>query len=148
MADNKIDVSNKIWEQMCAILYIKNSDKTKYGSLWKGLNTQNSLSNNQYPKMITEANKVLNRHICDSNESKSNKKKEKSNNNNNKVKMENEEEDKLGLLFAQMEGRCWCYRKAGHKSPSCRFKDKPKEEWAMNKAGQSHIQKTIDTKMS
>jgi hypothetical protein len=30
--------------------------------------------------------------------------------------------------------------KLGHKSPSCREKNKPKEEWAINKAQQSHAQ--------
>jgi hypothetical protein len=34
-----------------------------------------------------------------------------------------------------------CYGKGGHKSPQCKFKSKPKEEWAINKAkkeDQSH----------
>ena len=39
-----------------------------------------------------------------------------------------------------MEGKCYCCGKAGHKSPSCRDKDKPKAEWAINKAQQSYAQ--------
>jgi hypothetical protein len=33
-----------------------------------------------------------------------------------------------------MEGKCYCCRKTGHKSPTCHLKDKvPEEEWAINK---------------
>ena len=39
-----------------------------------------------------------------------------------------------------MEGKCYCCGKAGHKSPACRFRNKPKEEWAINKSQQSHVQ--------
>lgn len=46
--------------------------------------------------------------------------------------MDGEETPKLS--FAQMEGKCYCCGKAGNKSPKCRFKDKPKDEWAINKA--------------
>ena len=36
--------------------------------------------------------------------------------------------------FAQMEGKCYCCRKGCHKSPQCHHKNRPKEEWAINKA--------------
>ena len=39
-----------------------------------------------------------------------------------------------------MDGKCYCCGKAGHKSPQCEFKDKPKNEWAINKKEQSHAQ--------
>lgn len=32
-----------------------------------------------------------------------------------------------------MEGRCYCCGKKGHMSNKCKFKDKPKAEWSMNK---------------
>jgi hypothetical protein len=40
-----------------------------------------------------------------------------------------------------MEGKCYCCGKAGHKSTSSCLKDRPKEEWAINKAKkeQSHV---------
>jgi hypothetical protein len=49
----------KIFESFLAFLYLENADRTKYGSLLTGLNTQQSLGNNQYPKSVTEANNVL-----------------------------------------------------------------------------------------
>jgi hypothetical protein len=33
-----------------------------------------------------------------------------------------------------MEGKCYCCGKPGHKLPDCRHKNKPKNEWAINKA--------------
>jgi hypothetical protein len=38
---------------------MENGDKVKYGTLLSGLQTQISLGNNQYPKTLVEANKVL-----------------------------------------------------------------------------------------
>ena len=57
--------TNKSWMQFLAFLYLDNSDKTKYGSLMTGLQTQQSLKNNQYPETITEANNVLSNHRFD-----------------------------------------------------------------------------------
>ena len=51
-----------------------------------------------------------------------------------------DEEEEVNLSFAQMEGKCYGCGKAGHKSPSCREKSKTKEQWAINKAQQSHAQ--------
>jgi hypothetical protein len=46
-----------------------------------------------------------------------------------------QEQDKIpSLSFAQMEGKCYCCGKAGHKLPVCCHKGKPKDEWAINKA--------------
>jgi hypothetical protein len=52
------------------------------------------------------------------------------------------------MSFAQMEGRCYCCGKGGHKSPQCRHKDRPKDEWVINKAQQaeqSHAQAASST---
>jgi hypothetical protein len=71
------------------------------------------------------------------------------NKNNNKHQNKNQkqesEPEKINLSFAQMEGKCYCCRKPGHKSPQCRFKDKPKSEWAIHKISQSHAQASKQT---
>jgi hypothetical protein len=53
------------FNQFQAYMYLKNSDKTKYGSLLKGLETQQSLKNSQYPKTLVEATNVLSNHRFD-----------------------------------------------------------------------------------
>jgi len=39
-------------------------------------------------------------------------------------------ENATKLTFAQMEGKCYCCEKGGQ----CRYKSRPKEEWAINNA--------------
>jgi hypothetical protein len=53
------------------------------------------------------------------------------------------EQQKVTLSFAQMEGKCYCCEKAGHKSPQFCFKDKPKAEWGINKVQQTHAQASM-----
>ncbi len=125
---------------MFAFLYLENSDQDKYGSIIKNLNSQKSLGNDQYPKTVVEANNVLSNHKFDINKArKPEKHHPKVNNNKNKEKQEDEEES-TPLSFAQMEGRCFCCGKLGHKSPDCKLKDKtPRDEWAIHKS-QQHLQ--------
>jgi hypothetical protein len=130
----------KAFQQFLAFMYIDNSDKSKYGSLTTGLQTQQSLGNNQYPKTITEANNVLSSHRFDNVGKKSSEKPERSEKTKeNEGNTKNEETPEMS--FAMMEGKCYCCGKAGHKSTTCRLKDRPKEEWAINKAKkeQSHV---------
>ena len=58
-------------------------------------------------------------------------------------------EQTLELLFAQLEGKCYCCGKPGHSSEKCFKRDTiPKDDWAINKAiandkeqkEQSHVQ--------
>jgi len=45
------------------------------------------------------------------------------------------------LSFAQLEGKCYCCGKPGHKSPDCNKKDNiPKLEWTINKSQQQFVQ--------
>ena len=133
---NKI-LEDQAFEQLLAYMYLENADQTKYGSILSGLSTQQSLGNDQYPKMITEANNVLSNHRFDFSKRENFKNYTKI---PTKVARRDQDQDKINLSFAQMEGKCYCCGKPGHKSPQCRFKDKPKHEWAINKVQQSHAQ--------
>jgi hypothetical protein len=119
-------------EQSLAYIYLENSDRKKYGSVLNNLNSQKSLGNDQYPKTLIESNNVLGSHRFDKNHrntGQSKKDKESS------PKEPNQENDTIPpLSFAQMEGKCYCCGKPGHKSPTCRHKSKPRDEWAINKA--------------
>jgi hypothetical protein len=136
-------LQEQTFNQFLAYLYLDNADKAKYGSILTGLNTQQSLGNNQYPKSVTEANNVLSNHRFDVTSKTSGKTKAQGDGNKNKDSNDDGKDDEeVNLSFAQLEGKCYCCGKAGHKSPSCRDKNKPKEEWAINKAQQSHAQAT------
>jgi Reverse transcriptase (RNA-dependent DNA polymerase) len=126
------------FQQFLAFTYLDNSDKAKYGSLFTGLQTQQSLGNNQYPRTITEANNVLSSHRFDNPGKKTQEKPEKT----KEGGTNNKKEEMPEMSFAMLEGKCYCCGKGGHKSPACRYKDRPKEEWAINKAKvkeQSHV---------
>jgi hypothetical protein len=120
-----------------AYLYLKNANKDKYGSLLDGLNTQQSLNNNQYLATITDANNVLSNHHFDNNKSNKTKKTDKKLKSENNVK---KDEQEVPLSFAQLKGKCYCCGKPGHRLPQCCKKDlKPCEEWFIHKA-KSHMQ--------
>jgi hypothetical protein len=125
-------------------MYLSNADKAKYGSILKGLSTQQSLSNDQYPRTVIDSNNVLSNHPFDNFKS-STKKGNNNNNKNNRDKNDNpdekEDEQEVPMSFAQLQGRCYCCGKPGHRSPDCQDKDKiPREEWAINKVEASHVQ--------
>jgi hypothetical protein len=138
---NKL-LENQAFKQLLAYIYLENADQAKYGSKLTGLSTQQLLGNDQYPKIITEANNVLSNHRLDF--SKQGHKTYHKNLTKN-IKKEQDQE-KINLSFAQMKGKCYCCKKTGHKLLQCCFKDKPKAEWAINKVQQSHDQANKTTK--
>jgi hypothetical protein len=130
----------KTFEGFLAFLYLENADKSRYGSILTGLNTQQSLGNDQYPKTITEANNVLSNHKLDT--PLKSRKEQDLNKQKSSMPMErdNSNEQEITLSFAQMEGKCYCCGKADHRSTTCCHKDRPTAEWAINKAQQSFAQ--------
>lgn len=105
-------------DQILAFKYLDNADKTKYGSILTGLNNQQSLGNDQYPKSVTESNNVLSNHKFDAMPSKSggkNKNNLSEGNKNIEKKDEDKEDEEVNLSFAQLEGKCYSCGKAGHK---------------------------------
>jgi hypothetical protein len=142
---DKIEICNeRAFNQLLAFTYLENSDKAKYGTLLNGLQTQQSLKNNQYPKSLTEANNVLSNHRFDNSNNKTPTDIGERDKDDNKEKnsQERTKEESPELSFAQMEGKCYCCGKSGHMSNNCRYKSKPKTEWVVNKVKQkeSHLQ--------
>jgi hypothetical protein len=138
----KVEVLTKqAQEQFLAFLFLENADQNKYGSLLTNLNSQKSLGNDQYPKTIVDACEVLSNHKFD-NANRANKKREQKGKGDGNQKHANAKEDESVVLsFAQLEGKCYCCGKPGHKSPVCNKKDKiPKDEWAINKSQQQFVQ--------
>jgi len=109
----------------------------------RNLNSQRSLGTDQYPKTAVDACEVLSNHKFD-NFNKTIKKKEQKGkgDGNHKYESSNTKEDDSAVLsFAQLEGKCYCCGKPGHKSPNCNKNDKiPKPEWAINKSLQQFVQ--------
>ena len=67
-------------------IYMEQADSNKYGTLKKGLRSQFTLDNDQYPRDMTKGNKVLGNHKWDDTYKehvKKQKQKNNSNNNNN-----------------------------------------------------------------
>jgi hypothetical protein len=129
----------KASEGLYAFMYLENADQDKYGSILNNLNSQKSLGNDQYPRTIVKTNNVLSNHKFDINKGK---KQEQKHHNKSKPKEDKDDEEVTPLSFAQMEGKCYCCGKPGHKSPDCRSKEKiPREEWAINKS-QQHVQQS------
>jgi hypothetical protein len=111
---------NKVFEeqafkQLLAFNYLENADQSKYRSILSGLNTQQSLGNDQYPKSIGEANNVLSNHRFDTIKQGL----RFFNKNSTKNSKKEPEQEKINLSFAQLEGKCYCCGKTGHKSPQC-----------------------------
>jgi hypothetical protein len=52
-------------KEFLTVLYLKNANQKKYGSILQGLSTQQSLHNHQYQKTVIDANNVLSNHKFD-----------------------------------------------------------------------------------
>ena len=110
-----------------------------------GLNTQQSLGNNQYTKILNESYNVLSYHRFDVTNKPNSQKKPGNYNEDREQKDAGKEDEDVKLSFAQLEGKCYCCGRARHRSPSCCNKNKPKEEWAINKAQKSHARAQDNT---
>jgi hypothetical protein len=134
----KKDATNKY----LAYVFLLGCDQTKYGTVNRGLTSQFSLGQDQYPKDITAALDVLTNHKVDQKfyDQQQNK---RNRDRSNKEQPTPSNEDSKAAGFAQgNEIICYCCGKKGHCSPDCDQKDKiPREQWYVNQAMQ-HLQDT------
>ena len=78
--------------------------------------------------MLEATNVIINHWYDNASQMKHHKKGKVQNINKYKDKNENVPE-----LYFMMDGRCYCCGTVGHESPQCRYKDRPKNEWVINK---------------
>lgn len=128
MDESSIKDEKTAFEHVMTQAYLEGTDRAKYGSLILNLNSQFSLKNDQFPKQISDAQSVLSNHRWDKTKEKTDIKKDET----------------PELSFAQIEGKCYCCGKGGHKSPECRDKKKiPKDQWAINKLNMEEKPKEV-----
>ena len=135
-------------KEFTAYLYLENSDRPRYGSILKGLGSQFSLQNDQYPKTLEEAHNVIENHQVDNRQSKKKDKRK-----NDSSYQQQDQEDAPKLSFAQIKNACWCCGASNHKLNNCPKKEStPKEKWHVNKAQEvkqfQHMVKQINQVMS
>jgi hypothetical protein len=116
---------DKAFYQFLVYTYLENSDRTQYGSLLTGLQTQQSLKNNQYPLTLTAANTVLSNHKH--NKFNNNNKGKKINiyNNNKKTEVTSKEKEEIpDMSIASIIENCYSCGYPGHRSLACRHRTK------------------------
>ena len=101
--DKVKECQEKAWGGFIAYLYLVNSDQAKYGLLIKQLASQYGLGNNQYPKSVTAAQKILSNHQHDNNMQKSVSKAQ--NSDMEAVDQQEVDVEVPALSFAQLEGK-------------------------------------------
>jgi hypothetical protein len=62
---SEIKYKIKVFVSFLAFMYLGNVGKSRYVSILTGLNTQQSLGNDQYPRTVIEASNVLSNHKLD-----------------------------------------------------------------------------------
>ena len=82
-------INKKYTEEFMAYAYLENTDKSRYGSIMTGLETQFSLDHDQYPKTLISAQNVVDNHTYDADYKK--KKKQREENNRKEDKKEKKE---------------------------------------------------------
>ena len=140
--------TKEVFAEYCAFLYIEAVDRSKYGTLVEGLNTQYSLNNDQCPKTILDATNILSNHkFDDACKEKKQKKKQEQKSKEQEKDNNNETVNPLDMTFAQIKGKyCYCCgSNDGHVAKNCsKAATLPKKDWFVNKCkDMQHIQAAV-----
>ena len=142
-------LKHKTVDEFLAYVYLENTDRSRYGSVLTGLETQFSLSHDQYPKSLIDAQNVIENHTYDPEYRKKRKDKYENRSKNRENKETNqdnrEQRDAPSLSFAQMRNTCYCCGK-NHKLPDCPDRHStPKDQWHINKAKEAKMYQNMVT---
>ena len=131
--DEKKEQKKEVQSKWMALLLLRGSDPNKYGSLVKGISSQFSLGNNQYPKTISAATDVLSNHKIDP---KFYENQKKSRERSKKDRAANKEDGEAASFAQQKRDQtCYCCGKKGHIAPECDQRTKiPRDKWHVNSA--------------
>ena len=135
------------FETWMSYLLIVKSDKTKYGSLINGLQSQFSMGTDQYPRTILGATDILATHSFDQSFYEKKKKfKPQRNGSRSNSSSTPRQSTSPEASFAQGSNTivCHCCGEPGHISPRCPKKDTiPREEWAVKRWEANHHQQSV-----
>ena len=142
-SNKKKKMKDEALDRWIAYVYLKNSDQDKYGSVLKGLQSQFSLENDQYPADLAAAIDVLSNHPFDKayyDKQKQRKEQAQKRAREREHEQTNEDEN-VGNSFAQKgDIVCYCCGK-DHLSTTCSKAPKtPKKDWWINRVIQQHHQ--------
>ena len=129
------DIAKKHMDEFHAYVYLENADRTRYGSIVTGLESQFNLNNDQYPKTLIDAQNVMENHPYDAEYKRKKKQREDQRRQSNQDRNKNKDKEETPTLsFAQLRNTCYCCGK-NHKLPDCPVRHStPKDQWHINKA--------------
>jgi hypothetical protein len=116
-------------ERWMALLLIRGSDQSKYGSILKGMMSQYSMSNDQYPRNVQQATDILSNHKLDQ-KFFDHLKKNREQRIEQRNKQDEEKQSETSFAPKNQDAICSCCGKKGHTSPNCDQKDKfSRDQW-------------------
>ena len=105
------------WDLLMATILVDGSDKDKFGSLKKDLQSQFNRGNDQYPKTVEAAQEILSEHRID--DAYFERRKRQNQRSDTKPNASKPSVATVETSFAQKEIICYCCGKKGHASPDC-----------------------------
>jgi hypothetical protein len=138
-ATEQNDMKKQIYGQWMAYLVLRGCDQLEYGSLTRGLASQFSLGQDQYPKTIQAALDVLPNHRMNKTYYDNQLKRNRDGSDKEQPASNSNEDAKASSFVRQgQEMACCCCGKKGHLSPDCEKKDIiPLEQWHVTHAMQN-----------